>query len=40
LARTGRIELVRDFLRHASIATTQVYAESDPGALAAAIAEW
>jgi integrase/recombinase XerD len=40
LARTGRIELVRDFLRHASIATTQVYAESDPGALAAAIADW
>ena len=28
------------FLRHASIATTQVYAESDPGALAAAVADW
>lgn len=40
LARTGRIELVRDFLRHASIATTQVYASVAPGALADAVADW
>jgi integrase/recombinase XerD len=40
LERTGRIELVRDFLRHASIATTQVYADTEQGALAAAVADW
>jgi integrase/recombinase XerD len=40
LRQTGRLELVRDFLRHASIATTQVYANVEAGALAAAVADW
>jgi len=40
LARTGRLDLVRDFLRHASIATTQVYADVEAGALVAAVADW
>ena len=40
LAITGRIDLVKEFLRHASISTTQVYARTAPGALAAALADW
>jgi integrase/recombinase XerD len=40
LTITGRLDLVREFLRHASISTTQVYAQTAPGALAAAVADW
>jgi site-specific recombinase XerC len=40
LERSGRIDVVRDFLRHASIATTQVYAAATGRDVADAVADW
>jgi integrase/recombinase XerD len=36
----GDVMAVRDFLRHASVATTQVYAQLAPARLASIVADW
>lgn len=40
LERCGNVIVVRDFLRHASVATTEIYSRLSPTTVIAAVADW